>query len=370
MSMIYLDNNATTPVLQEVLEAMLPFFCTMYGNPSSAHKMGKQAKRAVENARKQVASLIDADPREIFFTSGATESNQAVLRSFMNINDMMVLTSTVEHSSIYKAAEEWFPGNLVKFPVDSRGIIQIDKKRMGGSGLCTLVWANNETGVISPIPEVLSWAKNAGLLFHTDAVQACGKINVSVKECPVDYMSISAHKIFGPKGIGALYIKDALPFQPLLIGSQENHLRGGTEAVPLIVGFGKAAELAKLKLLSHAEKTRELRNYLENTILMEIPGATINGSGAERLPNTTNIRFPGIDGDALMTILSQQNIAVSTSSACLSSAIVPSHVLLAMGCSYEEAEQSIRFSLSHFNTMREMVKVVNTIKDVLQKIAN
>ncbi len=364
--MIYFDNNATTPVLQEVLDSMLPYFSTLYANPSSAHLMGIEAKKAIEKAREQVAALIDADPEEIIFTSGATESNQAVLHTIRNIHDMMLFTSTVEHPSIHKVAEVWFAGKIKRLPVDSSGIIRMGEHEIDSSGLCSIIWANNETGIVSPIREALSWARNSGLLFHTDAVQASGKIHISVKENPVDYLSLSAHKIFGPKGIGALYIKDGAPFEPLVIGTQENNFRGGTEAVPLIVGFGKAAELAKSELSWRTARTQTLLNYLESSILTELDGAYINGSDSERLPNTTNIRFPNIDNDSLVTMLSQRNIAVSASSACLSSAIVPSHVLLAMGCSYEAAEQSIRFSLSHLNTTKEVANVVTAVKDVIE----
>lgn len=369
--MIYFDFNSTTPVLPEVLEEIIPFFTDSFGNASSAHKMGKAAQKAIENAREQVASLIGAEPNEIIFTSGATESNQTILRMFECDKESSLLISSVEHPSILKIIEKWSKNRFHLIPVNTSGIVSIEKiQESSAKGLCSVIWGNNETGVISPIDEISEWAKEHNLFFHTDAVQAVGKIPVNVKDFPIDYLSLSSHKIYGPKGIGALYIREGAPFKPLIIGSQENSLRGGTENVPLIVGFGKAAELAQKDLTVRSKRVKELRDKLEHGVLREIEDTSVNGGDVERLPNTTNIHFSGVDGDTLVSLLSQKNIAISTSSACNSSAITPSHVLLAMGKSYEEAGEAVRFSLSHLTSESDLEKVIETLKESVHLLRN
>lgn len=357
--MVYVDFNATTPVLPEVLDTMHPFFFGQWANPSSPYPFAREAADSIEKARVQVAMLIGAQPEEILFTSCATESNQTVLYGGAGT----IATSTVEHSSI----NEFLKGrdDVLFIPVDSKGLLDLNKLDSVLSekqvGLVSVIWANNETGVISPIHEIAELCKKHSVLFHSDAVQAAGKINIDVDAMGVDFLSLSAHKIYGPKGIGALYIRDGSPFKPLLVGAQENGRRGGTESVPLIVGFSKAAELATTELVQRASQTAQVRDLLEQNILKNCPDSTVNGSTEHRLPNTTNIHFPGVDSDMLVQLLGKQGVMVSSGSACKSSAITPSHVLQAMGQPYEKAGEAIRFSVSHLTTEQE----INGVLEIL-----
>ena len=357
--MIYLDYNATTPVLPEVMNSMTPFFLKQWGNPSAVYPFGENAANAIENARQQVANLIGADAKEILFTSGATESNQTILARTTG----SILTSSVEHSSINDFIKT--RDQTISIPVDTNGLIDLNyldsELNKNKIGLVSCIWANNETGVISPIQEVSEICNKHGVLFHSDAVQAVGKIPIDVSKTPVNYLSLSAHKFFGPKGIGAIYIRKGSPFHPLVFGTQEEGKRGGTEAVPLIVGFGKAAELAKKELKQRSEIMCNMRNILEKFILETIPSAYINGDQHNRLPNTLNIGIPNVDSDMIVQLLGREGIMISNGSACKSQAITPSHVLLAMGRSYEQANEALRFSVSHLTTEQEIKELTNKI---------
>lgn len=366
---IYLDYNATTPVILEVQEAMLPHFGNSCGNASSAHAMGRKSREAVENARSYVASLIGATPNEIVFTSGATESNQAVLRTFMAAGQSTVC-SAVEHQSVVSVIESQAgvqDGNLI--PVDVDG--QLDCTRLATEiqertpGLLSLIWANNETGVLSPVTRASVIAKERGWRVHLDGAQMCGKLPVDITCIDVDYLSVSAHKIYGPQGVGALYVREDAPFAPLLTGTQERGLRGGTEPVPLIVGFGEAARLAGLHIEDRQAKVGRLRKRLESDLRATSEDIVVNGMNVERLPNTTSVTFPGIDGEVLSSLLSEREIYVSTGSACKSSAPTPSHVLLAMGRSYEDAGSTLRISLSHLNEEEDVEELIFALSDLL-----
>ncbi len=364
--MIYLDYNATTPVLPEVRESMLPFFCELWGNPSNPYPFAKKAADAIEEARAHIALLIGAQPEEIVFTSCATESNQTILYG----TGGEIAASTVEHSSINKFLKRRETAHSI--PVDSSGRLDLEALNyiLGKLQikLVSVIWANNETGVISPVEEIAELCKKYGVLFLSDAVQAAGKIEIDVEQVGIDYLSISAHKIYGPKGIGALYVREGSSYKPLLVGSQERGLRGGTESVPLIVGFGKAAELAKKNLTTRADHTREIRNLLEQRVLQEIPCAMINGDTKYRLPNTTNIGLRGIDSEILVQLMGNQGIMISNGSACKSSAITPSHVLQSMGKSHEEASEAVRFSVSHLTTEQDIDAMLEALKTVVASL--
>ena len=368
--MIYLDYNSTTPLLPEAWEAMQPFFVTRWGNPSSAYRFGAQLKSEIEKARESVATLIAAEAGEIVFTSCATESNNAAIQAALMADPKKrhIITSATEHSAVLnfcKAAETrgyraTYLGVNADGLCDLAELAEVIKE---DTALVSLMWANNETGVLSPVKEIAELCHTKGVLFHCDAVQAPGKIPVDVNTVPADYLTISAHKIYGPKGIGALCIRNGAPFEPMVIGGhQEAGRRGGTENVGLIVGFGVAAELAKRDLENRATQVRALRDKLESEILAAVPGTRVNGCPSLRVPNTTNIGFDGIDSDAMVAFLDGQGVCVSSGSACMSSAITPSHVVLAMTQSVEKAKQAIRFSLSHLTTDNEIAEAVERVK--------
>ena len=361
--MIYLDYNATTPVLPEVLEAMLPYFNTKWGNPSSPYLFSKAPSEAIFRARVQVADLIGAQPNEIVFTSCATESNQTALyNGWHHTPNKKVLMSAVEHSSIIEYQKSYSAAKSHSVNVDDKGFVDLDQLSsycsQGNISMVSVMWANNETGVVSQIDEISDICQKYDVLFHTDAAQAAGKVIIDLGKTKIDYLSLSSHKFFGPKGIGALYIRHGTTYNPLLIGQQQSGLRGGTEPVAQIVGMGKAAEVAKKLISSHSSKNEKLRNFLEKKILNEIPDSYLNGCLESRLPNTLNISFKGIDANSLVLMLSKQGIYVSNGSACHSSTISPSHVLIAMGKSYEYSNSAIRFSLSHLNKEAEIDEAV------------
>lgn len=364
--MIYLDYNATTPILPEVRDAMLPALEEHWGNPSGAYPFSKEAENTVEVARSHVARLIDTRPENIVFTSCATESNQTILHGCTG----RIATSSVEHSSIHDFLKERDGNSIV--PVDLNGRLDLSKLDTilshGQTKLVSVIWANNETGVISPIQEIARLCKKHDVLFHSDAVQAVGKIDISVERINVDYLSLSAHKIYGPKGIGALYVRDGAPYKPLLVGSQENGRRGGTESVPLIAGLGKAAELARQELNVRTIQVKKMRDLLEHSILQQISDTSVNGDKNNRLPNTTNIRFKNIDSDMLVQLMGSNGIMAANGSACKSSAITPSHVLIAMGRKYNEADEAIRFSLSHLTNESNVHATIDAIKNIIKEI--
>lgn len=369
---IYLDYNATTPCDPRVVEKMLPFFTEIYGNPANGlHKQGRLAAKAVDEAREQVANLIGARPNEIVFTSGATESDNLAILGVARIHRSekrnRIVTSAVEHKAVLlackKLQEEGF--DVIFLPVDKEGRVLLDKAKdviNGNTLLVSIQGANNEIGTIQPISQIAEFAHKHGALFHCDAAQAAGKIPVSVDEWGVDLLSISAHKLCGPKGIGALFIRggpNAFPLEPVWYGGgQENGLRSGTMNVPSIVGFGEACNICKGDLPYESKRIREMRNLMESELLSKIGKLAINGSSAERLPNTSSLTFQGIDADAL--ILNTPEIMIGTGSACTSGAIEPSHVLTAIGLSREDANSTVRISLGRF-IKHEDIKLASQI---------
>lgn len=380
--MIYLDNNATTRVHPEVLEAMLPWLGGEgYGNPSAGYRFGKRARHAIDTARAQVAALIEAEPEEIVFTSCGTESNNTALRSALRCHPerRIIVTSTAEHSAVEKPCADFESTgyDVRRNPVDSFGRLDPDALRAsvapGQTAILSLIWANNETGMISPVAEAAAIAAEAGALFHTDAVQAVGKHPVSVRDAGVSLLSLSGHKLHAPKGVGALYVNRNIRFQPLLFGGgQEDGRRSGTENVAAIVGLGKAAELASQALASGlTEDLRRLRDRFERGILAAVEGSEVNGDAddpAARLTNTANLYFPGIDGEGLLILLDEAGICCSPGSACGSGSVTPSRVIKAMGHSTERARSSVRFSVSPFNREAEIDAAVAAVDQAVGKL--
>lgn len=368
--MIYLDHNATTPIAPEVLDAMMPYFTTDWGNPSSSYKFGSKLKTAIETAREKVAELINAKPREVIFTSCATESNNAAIHAALKANPdkKHIVTSAVEHSSVlnYCKALEKDGYRVTYLPVDREGLLNLadlGNALSDETAVVSLMWANNETGVLFPVEQIAELCRSRGILYHCDAVQAAGKIEVDVQKVPADYLSLSGHKIGASKGIGALYIRRKAPFCPLIIGGhQEKNLRGGTECVPLIVGMGKAAELARKHLPTYDKKVRPLRDALEEGILSSVPNTELNGHKMLRLPNTTNITFHGIESEALLILLDQEGICASSGSACLADSDEPSHVVKAMKSDSGVLRHVIRFSLNLTVTPYEIKQASSVIK--------
>jgi cysteine desulfurase len=369
---VYLDNNATTPCDDRVVEKMLPYFREVYGNPSNGyHLQGRMAAKAVDKARGQIAELIGAQPYEIFFTGGASESDNLAIFGFISHRNSRagnIVSSQIEHEAILnpckKLEEKGF--NVTLLPVDSQGVIKIDqaKKEINNQTLLvTLHLANNEIGTIQPIKEIADIAHEFGTTIHSDAAQAVGKIPVNVEGLGIDMLSISAHKMYGPKGIGALYIRGGLkniPLEPIIYGGgQEKGLRSGTTNVPGIVGFGAAAEICKDELLEEIKMISSLRNLLEEELTSRIPGLVINAQKTKRLPNTSSIIFPEVDADALL--LNLPNVMLGTGSACNSGAIEPSHVLQAMGISREAAHRTVRASLGRFTTKEQISQAIMDI---------
>lgn len=368
--MIYLDHNATTPIAPEVLEAMMPHLTKDWGNPSSGYRFGSKLKQALDNAREQLATLVGADPASVLFTSCATESNNAAIRAALESapGKRHVITAKTEHSSVLSFCKELEKTgySVTYLPVNQEGLISVldlDQAITAQTAVVSLMWANNETGVVSPVEEIASACRERGVLFHCDAVQAAGKILIDSVACLVDFLTLSAHKIYGPKGCGALIMSPKLLYKPVLFGGQqEGGRRGGTENVAAIVGFGKAAEFAAANLAPWSAQSNRLRNKLEEKILAKIPEAWVNGSQKQRLPNTTNIGLPSVNSDAMVCLLDSLGVCVSSGSACLASSLSPSHVIFAMTGSHDKARQSLRFSVSHLNTEDEINRAVEAVK--------
>lgn len=362
--MIYFDHNATTPVLPEVFEAMRPYFCDEWGNPSSAYRFGSKLKTLIRSAREQVAEMIGALPEEILFTSCATESNNAAIQAVLKSNPAKrhVITSAVEHSSVLNHCQalEKEGYRVTCLPVSRDGLlnmVDLENALTDQTAVVSLMWANNETGVLFPVQEIAELCRERGVLFHCDAVQAAGKVEMNVRETPVDYLSLSGHKFYAPKGVGALFVRRESPFVPFLHGGhQENGLRGGTENVPLIVGLGKAAELASRRLQNFDTNVRPLRDKLETSILTKISNTEVNGRADLRLANTTNITFRGVESEALLVLLDQAGICASKGSACLGNSDGPSHVIKAMKPDGVTARESLRFSLG-INSREDEVQI-------------
>ncbi|MEN3944239.1 aminotransferase class V-fold PLP-dependent enzyme [Prosthecobacter sp. SYSU 5D2] len=375
--MIYLDHNATTPVLPEVREAMLPFLTEEWGNPSSSYRFGSHLKSGIERAREQVADLIGANSAcEVLFTSGGTESNNTAIHAAIHSTQKThIVTSKVEHSSVlsyYRFLEEFRGYRVTYLPVNREGLItmaDLEDAIVSDTALVSLMWANNETGVLFPVEKIGELCRSRGVLYHCDAVQAVGKLAMKVEELPIDYLSLTGHKIGAPKGIGTLYAQKWAPFTPFLHGGhQERSRRGGTENVAGIIGLGTAAAVAQKKLPAYDATVRPLRDALEEGLLAAVPNTERNGHVIQRLPNTTNIFLPGMDSDATLTFLDSQNICASSGSACMESAITPSHVIQTMSGSHDRSSESIRFSLSPENTLEEVHEVLNKIEGLMSLI--
>ncbi|MBN2488274.1 MAG: cysteine desulfurase NifS [Methanosarcinaceae archaeon] len=377
MKRIYMDHSATTPTDPLVVEAMLPYFTEKFGNASSLHFFGQEAAEALEQSRKQVAYLIGARPEEIIFTSGGTESDNLAIKGIAYQNSgkgKHIITSVIEHPAVLNTCahleKDGFEVTYV--PVDSDGILdvaELENAIRDDTILITVMHANNEIGTIQPITEISKISKEKGIYFHTDAVQSVGKIPVDVNELGVDLLSISSHKIHGPKGVGALYIKKGTLIQAIAHGGEhEARLRAGTENIPGIVGFAKATTLAKERLAVDSKHLTELRDLLIKKVLDSIGHSYLNGHPTKRLPNNANLRFSFIEGEAMLLSLDMKGIAVSTASACSSRSLEPSHVLKAIGLRPEDAHGSLRFSLGKDNTREEVDYVVESLAEVVRKL--
>ena len=374
---VYMDNNATTRVAPEVLDAMMPFLTEMWGNPSSMHTFGGQVEPYIDRAREQVAKMINAsDPSEIIFTSCGTESDNMAIHGSVDAfgGHPHMVTTRVEHSAILGICRylESRGRRLTELSVDSEGRLDLDELRDSlteKTAIVSIMWANNETGVTFPIEEITPIVKNAGILFHTDAVQIPGKMPIDVQKVPVDMLSLSGHKLHAPKGVGVLYIRKGTKVNPLLLGGhQEFGKRAGTENVPYIVGLGKACELAMEHLDEEATRVRALRDRLEKGILATCPDARINGDPKHRLPNTTNISFEFVEGESILLLLDALGIAASSGSACTSGSLEPSHVMRAMGVPFTAAHGSIRYSLSRYNTEEEIDYVIEHMPPIIERL--
>src|SRR5437773_8180086 len=349
----YFDNNATTRVAPKVVEAMLPFLTERWANPASAYALGNEVAKQIEEARARAAALINADPREVVFTSCGTESNNSAIHSALMTNPgkCHIVTTAVEHSANLRFCEHLRKrGCETTFlPVESDGSLDlhlVDLSIRPDTAIVSIMWANNETGVLFPIEEIAAICRSKGVPFHTDAVQTPGKLKIDVKSTGVDFLSLSAHKLHAPKGIGLLYVKRHTKFSPYVIGGgQERGRRGGTENVPYIIGFGRAAQLAMASINDENTRVRALRDRLENTILRTIPNTMRIGAKEPRLPNTSNIAFDGVEAEAILMMLDQAGICASSGSACTTGSLDPSHVLIAMGISPVRARTCVRFSL-------------------------
>lgn len=377
--MIYLDNNATTRVLPEVLEAMLPFYRELWGNPSSLHPFGAQVAKYIGQARENVASLIGAQrASEIIFTSGGTESNNLAIRGVLQANPTKrhLVTTQVEHPSVLALCQQLEKENfeVTYLPVKRNGDLELadlEKAIRPDTGLVSILWANNETGVIFPIEAIAKICLEKKVVLHVDATQAIGKIPIDLKKVPIQLLSLSGHKFHAPKGIGALYVRRGTKLQPQIFGGhQERSHRAGTENVAGIVGLGKAAELAKQRLENGAmEKIETRRDQFEAEVLKSFSRARTNGGDSKRLPNTSSLAFEGLEGEAICLLLGEEDICVSTGSACSAGSLEPSHVLKAMGLNVKQARGTIRVSLSFETTPEEIDQTTHTLKKIVSRLA-
>jgi len=376
MKTIYLDNNATTQVAEEVLEAMMPYFRELYGNPSSMHTFGGQVGQKIRVAREQVAALLGALPEEIVFTSCGTESDNSAIRSALMTrpDKKHIVISRVEHPAVRTLCSHLGTQGykITELPVDKNGILDLEnleKSLTPDTAIVSLMWGNNETGVIFPVEEAARLAHEKSILFHTDAVQATGKIPINMKNNVIDMLSISGHKLHAPKGIGVLYIRRGTKFSPFMIGGhQEKERRGGTENTPSIIGLGRACELAAAHMEKENTSVKRLRDKLESELLKRIPQSRVNGDIVNRLPNTTNISFEYVEGEAILLLMNELGICASSGSACTSGSLQPSHVLRAMGVPFTMAHGSIRFSLSVYNTEEEVDFVIEKMPAIIERL--
>ena len=375
-SVYYLDNNATTRVAPEVVEAMLPFLTEQWGNPSSAYSFGKAVGQAVAEAREKVAALINARPREIIFTSCGTESNNAAINSALAIQPgkRHIITTVIEHSANIKFGQslEKRGCEVTWIPVDRAGqldVHEIHEAIREDTAIVSVMMANNETGVIYPIEEIAAICRAKGVPFHTDAVQTPGKLKLDVKAMEVDFLSLSAHKLHAPKGIGLLYVRKGVSFQPYVMGGgQEQGRRGGTENVANIVAFGKAAEIAMASLEDNLDRIRALRDRMEGGIMDAIDGVTRNGAKEPRLANTSNLSFANCEAEAILLLLDRERICASSGSACTTGSLAPSHVLTAMGMTPELAMSAVRLSLSKYSTDGEVDHLLAKMPEIITKL--
>lgn len=374
---IYLDNNATTAVAPEVREAMMPFFGELYGNPSSMHAFGGQIAKHVSRTREQVAAFFNCEPDEVLFTSCATESDNTAIRGTADWygKELKVVTTAVEHPAVLQPCRRLKAQGheTVELPVDGVGQIDLDRLRGELKGakraLVSAMWANNETGTVFPIREIAEIAKEHGAVMHTDAVQAAGKTPIDVKSAPIDLLAISGHKFHAPKGIGALFVRRGTKIKPFMLGGhQESGRRAGTENVPYIVGLAKACELATAQMDAEARQLAALRDRLEAGILASCPDTRVNGDRDHRLPNTLNVSFEYIEGEAIAYHLSDLGICISTGSACASGSLDPSHVIRAMGVPFTAIHGSVRFSLSRYNTDADVDYVLEHLPPVIHRL--
>jgi cysteine desulfurase len=378
---IYTDNNATTPIDEQVLETMMPYFTTEYGNPSSMHDFGGKVGKVIEVAREQVADALGASPTEIIFTSCGSESNNMAIRSVLETmpEKRHVITTRVEHPcvlNVVKWMEREHHYKAIYLGVDSNGNLDLDELRssvLPKTGIVSIMWANNETGVIFPVEDIakLIKEKNPNTIVHVDAVQALGKIPIDMKNSYIDMLSISGHKVHAPKGVGALFVRRGTPVVPFIIGGhQERGRRAGTENVPYIAGLGKAAELAKASIHDEITRVKGMRDRLETTILSKVHNSRLNGDKLNRVPNTTNISFEYIEGELILLHLSDLGICASSGSACTSGSLEPSHVLRAMGVPFTAIHGSVRFSLGRFNTEEEVDYIIEKVPDIINKLSS
>jgi cysteine desulfurase len=373
--LLYLDHNATTPLDPEVRAAMLPWLENEFGNPSSVYSLGRRSAAALTTAREQVAALVGAQPSEIIFNSCGTESTNTAILSALAIDPdkRHIITSAVEHSATIKLCEHLATRGyeITWLPVDAEG--RLDPQKLEAAitsetAVVSLLWANNETGIIFPIQEIAAITSRKKVPLHLDAVQAVGKVPINLEELGVQYVSLSAHKLYAPKGVGALYVNRRARHTPLLRGSQEESKRGGTQNVASIIAFGKAAELAQNNLLSAADRIAKLRDRFEQTLLSSVEGVRRNGAADPRLPNTSNLTFSGIDAETALLLFDKEGLCCSAGSACSSGSINPSHVLTAMGVSRDEARASLRFSLGRTTSEAEVARALEIIPRIIAKL--
>ncbi len=374
--LVYLDNNATTQVAPEVVEAMLPFLTEHWGNPSSAYTFGHHLGEALSAARAKVGALINAEPRELIFTSCGTESINSAIHSALATQPAKrhVVTTAVEHSATLKFCQflqkRGYEVTLV--PVSPEGELQmesLEKALRADTAIVSMMWANNETGMLFPVEQIAQLCHRKGILFHTDAVQVPGKLAIDVKSLQPDFLSLSGHKLHAPKGVGLLYVRREIKYQPFVIGGgQERGRRGGTENVASIVAFGRAAELAATGVDDEITRIRAMRDRLEAGILSSITGTSLNGAREPRLPNTTNIAFEGIEAEGVLMLLDQAGICASSGSACTTGSLEPSHVLTAMGCSASRARGSLRFSFGRYNTEEDVDYTLKALPGIVERL--
>ncbi|NMC75143.1 MAG: cysteine desulfurase NifS [Geobacteraceae bacterium] len=376
MKEIYTDNNATTRVDEAVFQEMLPYFCELYGNPSSMHFFGGQVQKKIDEARNRTAELLGAQPEEIIFTSCGTESDNTAIRSALETypERKHIITTRVEHPAVLTPCRNLSKRGyrVTELSVDGEGRLDLDELRSAiddNTAIVSIMYANNETGVIFPIEEVGAIVKEKGAIFHTDAVQAVGKIPLAMADSTVDMLALSGHKLHAPKGIGALYVRKGTPFRPFLVGGhQERSRRAGTENTSGIIALGKACELAGRHLEDENTRVKAMRDRLEREILRLIPNVRVNGGGAQRLPNTCSVAFEFVEGEAILLLMSEKGICASSGSACTSGSLEPSHVLRAMGVPFTCAHGSIRFSLSRFTTDDEIDTILRELPPIIHRL--